>query len=168
MKTLLLLRHAKTSWDDVRVSDDLRPLSGTGKLNVYQMGKFLKNTKLIPDLIISSCAKRAKDTSILLAESIGYNKDIDISESLYETAPKEYINVISEISNKINIVLLVGHNPILENLIELITNELIIMETCSLVQIILPISKWIEIKMNPKCQLIKQIRIKELASQTCE
>lgn len=168
MKTLLLLRHAKTSWDDVRVSDDLRPLSGTGKRNVYQMGKFLKNTKLIPDLIISSCAKRAKDTSILLAESIGYNKDIDISESLYETAPKEYINVISEISNKINIVLLVGHNPILENLIELITNELIIMETCSLVQIILPISKWIEIKMNPKCQLIKQIRIKELASQTCE
>lgn len=168
MKTLLLLRHAKTSWDDVRVSDDLRPLSGTGKLNVYQMGKFLKNTKLIPDLIISSCAKRAKDTSILLAESIGYNKDIDISESLYETAPKEYINVISEISNKINIVLLVGHNPILENLIELITNELIIMETCSLVQIFLPISKWIEIKMNPKCKLIKQIRIKELASQTCE
>lgn len=168
MKTLLLLRHAKTSWDDVRVSDDLRPLSGTGKLNVSQMGKFLKNTKLIPDLIISSCAKRAKDTSILLAESIGYNKDIDISESLYETAPKEYINVISEISNKINIVLLVGHNPILENLIELITNELIIMETCSLVQIFLPISKWIEIKMNPKCKLIKQIRIKELASQTCE
>ena len=70
MKTLLLLRHAKTSWDDVRVSDDLRPLSETGKQNVYQMGKFLKNTKLIPDLIISSCAKRAKDTSILLAESI--------------------------------------------------------------------------------------------------
>lgn len=168
MKTLLLLRHAKTSWDDVRVSDDLRPLSGTGKLNVYQMGKFLKNTKLIPDLIISSCAKRAKDTSILLAESSGYNKDIDISESLYETATKEYINVISEISNKINIVLLVGHNPILENLIELITNELIIMETCSLVQIFLPISTWIEIKMNPKCQLIKQIRIKELASQASE
>ncbi len=168
MKTLLLLRHAKTSWDDVSVSDDLRPLSKTGKQNVYQMGKFLKNTKLIPDLIISSCAKRAKDTSILLAESIGYNKDIDISESLYETATNEYINVISEISNKINIVLLVGHNPILENLIELITNELIIMETCSLVQIFLPISKWIELKMNPKCQLIKQIRIKELASQTCE
>ncbi len=168
MKTLLLLRHAKTSWDDVSVSDDLRPLSKTGKQNVYQMGKFLKNTKLIPDLIVSSCAKRAKDTSILLAESIGYNKDIDISESLYETATNEYINVISEISNKINIVLLVGHNPILENLIELITNELIIMETCSLVQIFLPISKWIELKMNPKCQLIKQIRIKELASQTCE
>lgn len=168
MKTLLLLRHAKTSWDDARVSDDLRPLSETGKRNVYEMGKFLKNTKLIPDLIISSCAKRAKDTSILLAESSGYNKDIDISESLYETATKEYINVISEISNKINIVLLVGHNPILENLIELITNELIIMETCSLVQIFLPISTWMEIKMNPKCQLIKQIRIKELALQTSE
>ena len=64
--------------------------------------------------------------------------------------------------------MLVGHNPILENLIELITNELIIMETCSLVHIFLPISTWIEIKMNPKCQLIKQIRIKEMASQASE
>ena len=58
MKTLLLLRHAKTSWDDPTVSDNLRPLSATGKYNVYQIGKFLKNTKLLPDLIISSSAKR--------------------------------------------------------------------------------------------------------------
>ncbi len=163
MKTLLLLRHAKTSWDDATVSDDLRPLSESGKQNVYRMGKFLKNTKLIPNLIISSCAKRAKDTSTLLAESSGYNKNIDVSESLYETTAQEYIHVISEISNKINMVLLVGHNPILENLIELITNELIIMETCSLVHIILPITKWIEIKTNPKCKLIQLVTIKELA-----
>ncbi len=168
MKTLLLLRHAKTSWDDATVSDDLRPLSESGKQNVYRMGKFLKNTKLIPNLIISSCAKRAKDTSTLLAESSGYNKNIDVSESLYETTAQEYIHVISEISNKINMVLLVGHNPILENLIELITNELIIMETCSLVQIVLPISTWIEIKTNPKCQLIKRIRIKELSLHVSE
>jgi phosphohistidine phosphatase len=162
MKALLLLRHAKTSWDDPTLLDSSRPLSATGKYNVYQIGKFLKNTKLLPDLIISSSAKRAKDTSTLLAESTGYNDTIYVSELLYETSAIDYINVISEVSNNINMVLLVGHNPILENLIELITNELIIMETCSLVHIILPITKWIEIKTNPKCKLIQLITIKEL------
>jgi phosphohistidine phosphatase len=162
MKSLLLLRHAKTRENKTSISDDMRSLSDSGKYEVYKMGKFLKNNKLIPSLIISSSAKRAKDTSNILAESIGYNKDIHLSELLYETNAKHYINVISEISN---MVLLVGHNPILENLIELITNELIIMETCSLVYIFLPITTWIEIKKNPKGKLIKLVTIKELILQ---
>lgn len=165
MKTLLLLRHAKSREKETSVPDKMRPLSDRGKYDIYKMTKFLKNNKLIPSLIISSSAKRAKDTSNLLAESIGYNNDIHISELLYETNAKHYINVISEISNNINMVLLVGHNPILENLIELITNELIIMETCSLVHILLPITTWIEIKKNPKGKLIKMVTIKELILQ---
>ena len=165
MKGLLLLRHAKTSKKDAPVSDDMRPLSDSGKYEVYKMGKFIKNTKLFPSLIISSNAKTAKDTSNLLAEFIDYKKDIHLSELLYETNPKNYIDVISEISNNINMVLLVGHNPILENLIELITNELIIMDNCSLVHIILPITKWMEIKKHPKGKLIKLVTIKELNFQ---
>jgi len=91
-----------------------------------------------------------------------YKKEIQLSELLYETIPKNYIDVISKISNDVNMVFLVGHNPILENLIELITNELIIMENCSLVHIILPITNWMEIKTNPKGRLIKLVTIKEL------
>lgn len=98
----------------------------------------------------------------LLAEYIGYNETIYVSELLYETSPIDYINVISEVSNNIYMLLLVGHNPILENLIQLITSELIILETCSLVHIVLPITKWIEIKTNPKCKLIQRVTIKEL------
>lgn len=56
----------------------------------------------------------------------------------------------------------VSYNPILENLIEQITSELIILETSSLVHIILPITKWIEIKTNPKCKLIQRVTIEEL------
>jgi phosphohistidine phosphatase len=165
MKSLLLLRHAKTIKKDAPISDEMRPLSDSGKYDVYQMGKFLKNTKLFPCLIISSSAKRAKDTSNLLAESIGYNKEIHLSELLYETSAKYNLNVISEISNNISIVLLVGHNPILENLVELITNKLIIMENCSLVHIVLPITRWIEIKTNPKGKLNKLVTIKDLTLQ---
>jgi phosphohistidine phosphatase len=165
MKTLLLLRHAKTSEKETSLPDLIRPLSDSGKYDIYKMTKFLKNTKLIPSLIISSSAKRAKDTSNLLAESIGYNKSIKLSELLYRTEAKDYIHVISEIANNINIVLLVGHNPILENLVKLITNELIIMETCSLVHIILPITTWKEIKINSNGKLIKLVTIRELTLQ---
>ncbi len=165
MKSLLLLRHAKTSKKDAPISDEMRPLSDSGKHDVYQMGQFLKNTKLFPSLIISSSAKRAKDTSNLLAESIGYNKEVHLSELLYETSAQDYLNVISEISNNINIVLIVGHNPILENFVELITNNLIIMENCSLVHIVLPITRWIEIKTNPKGKLNKLVTIKDLTLQ---
>lgn len=84
---------------------------------------------------------------------------------LYETSAQYYLNVISEISNNINIVLLVGHNPILENLVELITNKLIIMENCSLVHIVLPITGWIEIKTNPKGKLNTLVTIKDLTLQ---
>jgi phosphohistidine phosphatase len=162
MKSVLLLRHAKTSKNDAAVSDDMRPLSVSGKNEVYKIGKFIRNTKLFPSLIISSTAKRAKDTSDILAESICYKKEIQLSELLYETIPKNYIDVISKISNDVNMILLVGHNPILENLIELITNELISMENCSLVHIILPITNSMEIKTNPKGRLIKLVTIKEL------
>ena len=84
---------------------------------------------------------------------------------LYETDANHYRHVISEISDNIDILLLVGHNPILENLIELITNELIIMETCSLVHIVLPITTWREIKTNPNGELIKLVTINELILQ---
>src|SRR6187200_1320306 len=162
MKSLLLLRHAKSREKETSVPDKMRPLTDRGKYDIYKMTKFLKNNKLIPSLIISSSAKRAKDTSNLLAESIGYNKNIHLSELLYGTDANHYRHVISEISDNIDILLLVGHNPILENLIELITNELIIMETCSLVHIVLPITTWREIKTNPNGELIKLVTIKEL------
>src|SRR5688500_5117118 len=111
---------------------------------------------------MSSTTKRAKDTSDRLADSMCYIKKIKLSELLYDTIPKNYIDVISKIFNDVDMVFLVRDNPILENLIEIITNELIIMENCSLVHIILPISNWMEIKTNPKGRLIKLVTIKEL------
>ena len=70
---------------------------------------------------------------------MNYHNEIHLSELLYQTITKDYINIISKIPNKNNIVLLVGHNPILENLIEIITNELRIMKMCSLVHVVLAI-----------------------------
>ena len=162
MKTLLLLRHAKSSLIDPTLSDNMRPLTYQGKQEVYIIGKLLKNKKLIPDIVICSTAKRAVETSKLIAEYINYHNEIHLSKSLYQTTAKDYINVVSEIPDKNNMVLLVGHNPVLENLVEIITNELRIMKTCSLAHIVLPIKKWLEIKTQTKGKLIELYDIKSL------
>jgi phosphohistidine phosphatase len=162
MKTLLLLRHAKSSLIDPTLSDNMRPLTYQGKQDVYIIGKFLKNKKLIPDSIICSTAKRAVETSKLIAEYVNYHNEIQLSNLLYQTTAKDYINVISKMSNKYNMILLVGHNPILENLVEIITNELRIMKTCSLVHIVLAINSWVEIKTQTKGKLIELFNIKNL------
>lgn len=165
MKTLLLLRHAKSSLNDPTLSDNMRPLSYQGKHDVHIIRKFLKNKKLIPNMIISSTAKRALQTANLIAEYIDYHNEIHLSDLLYQTTTKDYINVISKIPNKNNnIVLLVGHNPILENLLEIITNELRIMKMCSLAHIVLSINSWIEIKTQTKGKLIELIDVSSFYS----
>ena len=162
MKTLLLLRHAKSSVIEPTLSDSMRPLTYQGKQDVYIIGNLLKNNKLIPDIIICSNAKRAVDTSKLIAEYVNYHNEIHLSKLLYQTTAKDYINVVSETPDKNNMVLLVGHNPILENLVEIITNESRIMKTCSLAHIVLPIKKWLEIKIQTKGKLIEIFDIKSL------
>lgn len=162
--TLLLLRHAKSRLNDPMLPDNMRPLSYQSKNDVHIIGKLLKNKKLIPDLIISSTAKRAVETAKLVAEYIRYNNEIHLSELLYQTTTKDYINIISKIPNKNNLILLVGHNPMLENLLEIIIGELRIMKMCSLVHIFLPINSWIEIKTQGKGKLIELFDISSLYS----
>jgi phosphohistidine phosphatase len=165
MKTLLFLRHAKSSWKDITLVDHKRPLNKRGKKDAPIMGDYLKNNKLTPDLIISSTAKRAKDTSKLVAEHCGYNKDIQSSKLLYVTiTPRDYLITIGGISNKYHRVLLIGHNPILEEVLETVTGEQIRMKTCSLVHISLPIKFWKEVKdnTNTKGKLIDVVEVKKL------
>jgi phosphohistidine phosphatase len=163
MKTLLLLRHANASLtNNPTLSDYKRPLTYQGKRDAHIIGKFLKKKKLIPDMIVSSTALRAVETTKLIAKDINYKNEIDLSELLYQTNVKDYINVISKISDENNVVLLVGHNPILEDLVEIITNELKIIKTCSLVHIALPVNSWIELETKIKGKLIEQFDISSL------
>ena len=164
MKTLLLLRHAKSSWKDTTLEDHERPLNERGKKDAPVMGEYLKNKNLAPDLIISSTAKRAKDTSKLVAKYCRYNKDIQSSKSLYGTSIKDYLNTIGGIAKEYDRVLLIGHNPVLEEVLETVTGEQIRMKTCSLVHISLPIKFWKEVKddTNTKGKLIDIIEVKKL------
>ena len=161
-KILLLLRHGKSSWDDPDLSDSERPLNNRGKQNASTMGNFLKKENLVPDLIISSTAKRANKTANIIAKKSGYNKKILESEVLYAATIENYVDVIQSIKNEFKIVLLVGHNPTIEDVVERIIGERHVMKTCSLAYIDLSLDSWKNFDYGIECKLIDHIHAREL------
>ena len=113
VKTILLMRHGKSEWDD-DVSDFERTLTVRGRNNSPLMGKFLLKCKKVPLLMISSPAKRAKETAELLAKSCRYRKKIDFKDSLYENSPGEIIKILQKSDDGIDTVMIIGHNPSIE------------------------------------------------------
>ncbi len=145
-KILLILRHAKSSWKDNALHDHERPLNKRGKNQGLKIGKLLKELDLVPDYIISSTAKRAIDTSELVAEFSAYDGKINTDSSLYnQSSVEQYIKVLASISNNYHKILIVGHNPTVENLIEKLTNRIELMKTCSLARIDIKIKNWKDI-----------------------
>ncbi len=146
-KILLLLRHGKSSWkNNSYLPDHDRPLNKRGQKQGIRMGKLLKELGSIPDYIVASTAKRAVDTSKLVAESSGYSGRVDLDSSLYHQASAEqFVKILSKMPDRYNKVLLIGHNPSLEGLINKLTNRTEIMKTCSLAQIDVRIKSWKDI-----------------------
>jgi phosphohistidine phosphatase len=114
MKTLYLVRHAKSSWEEVGLADFDRPLNKRGKKNAPFMGKILKKSGFIPDLIVASPAQRAKITAEIFAEELNYPlQKIIFDEEIYEANPIKLLQIIKNQQNNIEKLMLVGHNPAL-------------------------------------------------------
>ena len=163
-KTLLLLRHAKSSWKNLNIVDHDRPLNKRGKKDAPKMGRVIKELDIVPDLIISSTAKRAIDTAKLIAENCKYQKNIEKNPLLYASTLENYIQVISMVSNYHQKVLVVGHNPIIEELVIKFINRMEIIPTCTLVQLNLNVESWKligELKYKD-VNLIRILRSKEM------
>lgn len=112
MKTLFLVRHAKSSWDDPSLRDFDRPLNARGKKDAPKMGKRLRKKNVLPNLIISSPAKRARSTAKRIARELGYDiSGIQLEESLYHAEPETIAHVIAQLPDAIQTVMVVGHNP---------------------------------------------------------
>src|SRR5918911_2930794 len=144
MKTLLILRHAKAVPKDPNLSDYDRPLDKVGEDDALRMGKLIKDKDIIPSLIISSTALRAKTTAELVAKGCSYQGDIVLNESLYEAKPKDYLLILNTLSDKYNSVLIVGHNPTVEDTIQMLTDSraVVTIPSCVLAHLSIPIEKW--------------------------
>jgi phosphohistidine phosphatase len=112
-RTLVIIRHAKSSWSNPLQSDFERPLNDRGEHDAPMMGERLKKDhKIIPDLIISSTAKRAKQTAKKIAKEVGYDTEkITWYETLYHCIPAVFEEVLYEVDKNVKTVFIVGHNP---------------------------------------------------------
>ncbi|MDD5035589.1 MAG: histidine phosphatase family protein [Methylococcaceae bacterium] len=144
MKTLILIRHAKSSWDDPALADRERPLNKRGKRDAPWMGRFLLEKELQPELMISSPAKRALKTAKIIAEEIAYpKKRIEIREELYLRGTETLIELIAGLDDGLHRVGLFGHNPDFTDLINRLSETGIDnLPTCGVVAIEFPLDHW--------------------------
>jgi len=143
MKTLFLVRHAKSSWDDASLPDEERPLNERGKRDAPRMGKRLAKRHVKADLILSSPARRALATAKVIAESIDYKRTrIVVDERLYPGAADEILNIIQRLGKKLDRVMIVGHNPALAELAHRLSSEITRMPTGAVAEFTFDTKSW--------------------------
>lgn len=116
MSTLLLLRHAKSSWDDPSLGDFDRPLARRGLKAAPAMGRYLRGRGLTPDLVLCSPAVRAKQTLELVLAELDGAPEVRLVDTLYSASAPELRRAIRGQAGDVPVLMLVGHNPALESL----------------------------------------------------
>jgi phosphohistidine phosphatase len=179
MKTVFLLRHAKSSRDHPELDDHDRPLNKRGKRQAPEMGKLILAENLTPDLILSSTAKRASKTAQAVAENCGYDGKVDWIDDFYPGWPADYLRVLSELPDGVQRVMVVGHNPGLEEFLRLLVGEAgtehlssvnysgtarILsgtLPTATLAQVDLPLESWQDLTASTRGKLVRILRASE-------
>ena len=149
MKNLYLIRHAKSDWSDENKSDFDRGLNKRGEKAILTMAKALKEKKIMPNLILSSAAKRAKLTAKGLAKEIGYSGKIKYIDTLYMAEPETIQRFIKEVNNKNDTLFVVGHNPETTELSNMLIDDYIDnVPTLGILALKLPIDDWKAFKIE--------------------
>jgi phosphohistidine phosphatase len=163
LKTLLVLRHAKSSWKDTGLEDHERPLNQRGERDAPGMGRLIRERGLTPELIISSDAVRARLTAGAVAKTAQFTGEIRLEPRLYAASVADILTVLRTAKGMdAKTVMIVGHNPGLEELVAQLTGEPQELPTAALAQISLPIDRWRDLSDSTRGKLLGLWRPKEL------
>jgi len=143
MKTVLLLRHAVAANDP---NDKKRPLTAHGRQQATSIGRWMANHFVTVDTIISSSAKRARQTAEICAEITGFDEEVFLSEDLYEADAGTHLEAIKGLADDIRSVLFVGHNPEISGVATLLTGKSVAIGNAMLVIINLPVTFWADMQ----------------------
>lgn len=165
MKTLIIVRHGKSSWAYPDLEDFYRPLKPRGINDAFAIGEELVRLDVFPDLILSSPAIRAMNTAIIIARKLDFPlQRIRANESIYEASTYHLINLISNVEDSNETLMIFGHNPSFTSLVNQLQDEALYnLPTCGLVSIELPINSWSEIATSNGKKVL-ELFPKELAT----
>jgi len=161
MKRLFILRHAKSSWTGIDLADFDRPLNERGLQAAPFMGRYIADKGYMPDAIVSSPARRARETAELVKEYSGFEPEIGFDERIYEASPNTLREVASELPDHVDSAMIVGHNPGVEGFIRHLTGQVEPMPTAALAVVELDIDSWGKID-HLSGRVVSVIRPKEL------
>jgi|SRR6185437_10945316 len=142
MKTLFLLRHAKAENAAPGSPDINRALNERGKREALALGAFIRKQSSTFELVLCSPAVRARETAELVLSAAEVTVNVRYDQRIYEAGPRQLLEVISEVAANQSAVLLVGHNPGMEELLRALTGKGEPMATCTLAQIDFNFADW--------------------------
>jgi phosphohistidine phosphatase len=155
MKTLLLMRHAKSSWKNAKLTDHERPLAKRGHRDAAFMGEALKEKELLPQKVLASTAVRVSETLAEFVKSSGCSAAIEYLGALYLAEPETYLTALRGLPDDVERVMVVGHNPGLEGLLQQLTGRIEPIETATVAYISLPIATWAELAIDNEGELVE-------------
>jgi len=162
MKTLILMRHAKSGWKDPDLEDRERPLNKRGKKDAPMMGKLLVEKELIPQIILSSSAVRARLTAEAVIEATDFKGEVRFLDSLYLGEPGAYLGELQHLPESVERVLVVGHNPGLESLLQILSGQVESLPTAAISHLVLPIKAWSELNGATEGDLVELLCPRDL------
>ncbi|MFM2000122.1 MAG: phosphohistidine phosphatase [Bacteroidota bacterium] len=143
MKTIHIIRHAKSSWADEGMRDFDRPLNDRGERDAPAMAKRLQSRIGKVDLIVASPAKRTTLTSRFFCDAFNYSKEnVKFIPTIYEAPLQALIEAVNNLPDSANEVLFIGHNYGVSHLVQYLTDENVDMPTCAIASIQLDIEQW--------------------------
>jgi len=154
-KRLFILRHAKSDWNDADLPDHDRPLNERGKLEAPRVGKMLRQTDRVPDLIVSSTAKRARKTAEKVADACSYEGTILQYAQLYNASIDQILQVLRSVPNDPQSLMVVAHNPGLEGLASTFAKQAITMPTAALADLQIEIGTWDQLSFESGAKLLE-------------
>jgi phosphohistidine phosphatase len=155
MKTLLLLRHAKSSWKQPTNGDHERKLKKRGRKDARKIAERLLAEGLLPDLILCSSARRCRQTAEQLIHSSDYRGEARTTGELYEADAPRLREAISKLSDQFGRVMVIAHNPGMEEFLETVVGEHTPLTTSALAAVDIPISSWSDLSAETRGNLIK-------------
>lgn len=155
MKTLYLARHAKSSWRNSELSDIDRPLKERGIRNAYQMGEYLQQQGIMPDIIIVSPAARAMHTGIIYARQLSFPMHrIRTNGLLYHGGMGGIIEMLQQLDDRFDSAMIFGHNPTFTNMVnQLSDGELDNLPTSGVAELAFHISSWDKLTLENTASL---------------
>jgi phosphohistidine phosphatase len=146
MKTLVLVRHAKSAWGDPSLADHDRPLNDRGRRDAPEMGRRIRERGITPGVILSSTAVRARTTAEAIAEELGAAAGtLTLDERLYGSSPETILDVVAELDDDLTTALVVAHDPGMSDLAYRLSGEIEHMPTCAVAEFRFAAWSWAEI-----------------------